>query len=142
MWFNVINIIINHYHIYVQVKKKNHVWRGLYLRQKQIRRHSPNCAHYCKLKYATDVFFHKKLNSVSSFCRGASKVISNDSPFNFGRRTLTQYIIKEVINIFHTYQIGCAFGGDITCIILLLTEFLRCYKRSRLIVYPIASRPP
>ena len=35
-----------------------------------------------KFKNATDVFLHKKLNSVSSFCRGGLNVILNDSPFN------------------------------------------------------------
>ena len=30
------------------------------------------------------------------------------------------YIIKEVTDIFHTYQIGCAFCGDITCALIQL----------------------
>ena len=67
------------------------------------------------LKNAPDVFLHKKHNNVSSFCRGASKVILNDFPLNFGRKTPTKCKINEVVDIFHTYQIGCAFGGDITC---------------------------
>ena len=34
---------------------------------------------------ATVLFLRKKHSSLSSFCRGASKVILNNSPFNFGR---------------------------------------------------------
>ena len=41
------------------------------------------------LKNASDVFLHKKHNSVSSFCQGASKVILKDFPLNFGLRTPT-----------------------------------------------------
>ena len=36
-------------------------------------------------------------------------MILNDSPFNFS------CIIKQVIDIFQAYQIGCDFGGDINC---------------------------
>ena len=38
-----------------------------------------------KLKNATVVFFRIQHNSMSSFCRDASKFILNDSPFNFDR---------------------------------------------------------
>ena len=41
-----------------------------------------------KLKNATVLFLRKKYNSVSNFCLGASKVILNDSPYNFGRYTI------------------------------------------------------
>ena len=44
-----------------------------------------------------------------------SKMILNDSPFNFGHQMPTKCTMKEGIDIFHTYLIGCAFGGDITC---------------------------
>ena len=56
-----------------------------------------------KLKNATVLVLRKKHNSVSSFCRDALKVILNDSLFNFGL----------VIELFHSYQIECAFCGDI-----------------------------
>jgi len=51
--------------------------------------------------------------SVSSFYRGASKVILNDSPFDYFHETPTLSAESGKL-IFHTYQIGCAFGGDIT----------------------------
>ena len=35
-------------------------------------------------------------------------MILNDFPFNFG-----QCRIKQVIELFHSYQTGCAFCGDI-----------------------------
>ena len=66
-----------------------------------------------KLKNATVLFLSKKRNSVSRFCRGASKVILNDSPFNFGCCTSTKYRIEQVKKLFHSYQIACAFCGDI-----------------------------
>ena len=50
-------------------------------------------------------------------------MILNDFPLHFGRRTPISCIIKEVIDIFHTYQIECAFGGDITCAIRLLGRY-------------------
>ena len=56
-----------------------------------------------KLKNATVLVLRKKHNSVSSFCRDASKVILNNSLFNFGL----------VIKLFHSYQIECAFCEDI-----------------------------
>ena len=43
-----------------------------------------------KLKNSTALFFREKHNSVSSFCRGASKVILNNSPFDVGRYTSTE----------------------------------------------------
>ena len=35
-------------------------------------------------------------------------------------------IMSDKVDIFHTYQIGCTFGGDITCavIVLLIGVFL------------------
>ena len=43
-----------------------------------------------KLKNSPVSFLRKKHNSMSSFLRGASKVILNDFPFNFGRYTSMQ----------------------------------------------------
>ena len=48
-----------------------------------------------KLKNATILFLRKKHNSVSSFCRGASKVILNDFPFNFGRYTSSVNLVQN-----------------------------------------------
>ena len=59
-----------------------------------------------KLKNATVLFLRKKPNSVSSYCRGASNVILNDSPFNFGQYTLTKCRMEHVIELFNSYQNG------------------------------------
>ena len=54
-------------------------------------------------------FSIKKHKSVSSFCQCGTKVIFNDSqPFNFGRYTSVVNLvprIKQVIELFHSYQI-------------------------------------
>ena len=74
------------------------------------RKHTPQIARITennKLKNDKVLFLREKHNS---FCRGTSKVILKDSPFNFGRFTS---IIDKDIELFHTYQIGCAFCGDI-----------------------------
>ena len=68
-----------------------------------------------KLKKATVLFLRKKHNSVRSFRRGASKVILNDSPFNFCRCR-----IKQVIELFHSYQILCDLCGDKVRALLLV----------------------
>ena len=57
-----------------------------------------------KLINTTVLFLRKKNKSVCSFSRGASKVIFNDSPFNFGRYTSTQCRIEQVIELFHSYH--------------------------------------
>ena len=42
-----------------------------------------------KLKNATILFLREKHNHASNFCCGASNLILNDSPFNFGGYTPT-----------------------------------------------------
>ena len=53
-------------------------------------------------------------SSVSRFCRGVPKVISKHSP---PLVVLRQVTLKSsnlnVKELFHTYQIGCAFFGDV-----------------------------
>ena len=50
-------------------------------------------------------------------------MILNDSLFNFGRytRASTKCIIELVIELFHTYEIWCAFCGDIVSALLKLS---------------------
>ena len=48
-----------------------------------------------KLKISPVLFLHEKHISVSSFCRGASKVILNDSPFNYGLYKSTNIIVQN-----------------------------------------------